>query len=74
MIMKASSVVLNQLTIQSPWFRDALMDLPPSAARVILRLKPADGTDLQRKKTARFSLYAEGDFGTVQVGSFATAS
>lgn len=67
MIMKVNWEAFKRADWQSPWFRDALMDLPPSAARVVLRLQPGEGNERERKRSARFSLYAEGDFGTVQV-------
>ncbi|BEI81564.1 hypothetical protein CcaverHIS002_0207240 [Cutaneotrichosporon cavernicola] len=67
------------LIIKAEWFRDALLDLPPSCNRVTLRVLPpeqgplvADTTRLSRDRAIRrntvgsFTVYAEGDFGNVQ--------
>lgn len=59
------------LTPQSEWFRDALLDLPPSCTRVTLGVKPNNHDD--RRRGGRFSMYAEGDFGTVQVSWWTTS-
>lgn len=60
------------LIMRSEWFRDALVDLPPSCTRVTLRAQPKPDADTNvttgtgRAREGSFSLYAEGDFGTVQ--------
>ncbi|KAL1410990.1 checkpoint clamp complex protein Rad1 [Vanrija albida] len=64
------------LIMKSAWFRDALLDLPPSCQRVTFRARPqgetvADSrtTSVRARKLAEsgsFSIFAEGDFGTVQ--------
>lgn len=65
---------------QSAWFRDALLDLPPSCQRVTFRARPqgepvtdSRTTSVRARKLAEsgsFSIFAEGDFGTVQVGDW----
>ncbi|TXT13614.1 hypothetical protein VHUM_00981 [Vanrija humicola] len=64
------------LIMKSAWFRDALLDLPPSCQRVTFRARPqgepvtdSRTTSVRARKLAdsgSFSIFAEGDFGTVQ--------
>lgn len=68
---------------QSEWFRDALLDLPPSSAKITLLATPKDSalpsltsgvtsSSVQRRqnraKVGSFSVLAEGDFGHTEVG------
>ena len=74
----------HQLTKQSEWFRDALMDLPPTCTKITLTAMPADtthppelleatGSSNQRRyhraDVGGFSITAKGDFGQTDVSS-----
>ena len=69
---------------QSEWFRDALMDLPPTCTKITLTAMPADtthppelleatGSSNQRRyhraDVGGFSITAQGDFGQTDVSS-----
>jgi len=69
---------------QSEWFRDALMDLPPTCTKITLTAMPADtthpaelleatGSSNQRRyhraDVGGFSITAKGDFGQTDVSS-----
>jgi cell cycle checkpoint protein len=69
---------------QSEWFRDALMDLPPTCTKITLTAIPPDtthppelleatGSSNQRRyhraDVGGFSITAKGDFGQTEVSS-----
>jgi cell cycle checkpoint protein len=84
--MKVSYVVLMSTAAdnQSEWFRDALMDLPPTCTKITLTAIPPDtthppelleatGSSNQRRyhraDVGGFSITAKGDFGQTEVSS-----
>ncbi|KAK8869534.1 hypothetical protein IAR55_000100 [Kwoniella newhampshirensis] len=70
------------LIMKSEWFRDALLDLPPSSTRITLLATPpresippqqpdatisSNGRHRHRAEVGQFSIQAEGDFGMTEL-------